>query len=357
MGRFLLYHPLLWVLALSSCLSDGSLKRPYEGYSPREKGDGWEISSPEKELMDHDLLNQAFQLVYSENRFLMAKSLLVARHGKLVAEAYPSNPDDIDKIENIQSCTKTITSMVTGIAMQNGLLDSVGQKLSDIYPEHFINVPDKEEITLEHALTMRTGLEFNNDTYTLGLYQSTGSSVEFVLSKDVLYQPGQVFHYNDGSPHLVSAAIGKKAGTSMGAYAGQHLFKPLGINEWQWEEAKDGVTFGAFSLYLKPRDMLKIGQLLLNKGLWNGTRVVDSTWISEATAIRSTANFNTASYGYYFWIFPAEGAFAAEGHGGQIIYVVPQKELVIVYSAWGYTSSMLWDQYTELTDLIISSCE
>ena len=348
---------ILLVAGLTSCLHDGELKLENNGFVPVNKSDNWVISTPENENMDAGLLNKAYDLVYDDRRFLMARSLLVIRNGKLVAEAYPYDPADIDRIHNIQSCTKTFTSLMAGIALQKGHLDSLTQKLSDIYPGHFTGFEDKEDITLYDALSMRTGLEFNNDTNTLGLYQTEESSVEFVLSKDKLYEPGTVFHYNDGSPHLVSGAIQQGSGQSLGDYAGINLFEPLGIEEWMWEEASDGVTFGAFSLFLKPRDMAKVGQLLINKGMWDGQQLIDSIWIKKATDIQGSANFNGASYGLYFWVFPSYKGYAAEGHGGQILFVVPEKQLVIVYTAWPYTSSMLWDEYTNLVDLITASCK
>jgi len=96
---------------------------------------------------------------------------------------------------------------------------------------------------------------------------------------------------------------------------------------------------------------------MLDHGRWEGRQVVDSAWVAEAASVRSTANFNMASYGYYFWVFPSYPAFAAEGHGGQFIFVAPEQNLVIVYTAWGYTGIGLWDEFSGLADLIMSSCD
>jgi len=347
---------LVIILLVSSCLKDEPFKLKYQGFAPKQINDDWQISTPENEQMDRNTLELAYRLVYQDDRYVMARSLLVIRNGKLVAEAYPHDSADINQPYNIQSCTKTFTSILAGIALMNHVLDSVNQKLKDIYPEHFTQFPERQNITLRHALSMKTGLVFNNDEHTLELYKTDKSSVEFVLSLDKLYEPGLVFHYNDGAPQLVSAAIQKRAGKSLKDYAREVLFEPLNINDILWETAKDGVTFGAVSLFIKPRDMAKIGQLLLQNGRWGDRQIVDSTWIQEATQIQGTGNFNGASYGYYFWIFPSWGGFGAEGHGGQFIYVVPLKNLVVVYTAWPYTSGEFFDQYTELMDLIIGSC-
>jgi CubicO group peptidase (beta-lactamase class C family) len=334
-----------------------NFKLAYEGYTPQDIPGSLAVSTPGAQNMDSSLLDAAFRLIFDENRYIMARSLLVMRNGFLVAEAYPNDPADIDRINNIQSCTKSFTSILAGIALKRGDIDSVNQKLSDIYPEHFTGCPEKSAITLRHALSMKVGLEFENESHTLELYREKKSTVDFVLSQYKLYEPGQVFHYNDGAPQLVSAAIQKRSGFSLGDYAEKYLFDPLGITDWTWEAAADGVTFGAFSLFLKPRDMIKVGLLLLQNGRWNGERILDSTWIQQITTVQGTGNFNGASYGLYFWIFPAYKGFAAEGHGGQVLFVIPDKNLVVVYTAFPYTSSLLWDHYTEFIDLILASCK
>lgn len=344
------------VVLLGSCMVDTPVKPEYRGFQPVNQNDSWLVSSPANENMDSALLESAFRLVYEENRFVMARSLLVLRNGKLVGEAYPHNPEDARQIQNIQSCTKSFTSILAGIALSKGLLDSVAQPLSTIYPENFGTHSDKKDITLEDALTMRTGIDFNDDKNTLDLYQGSGNSVDYVLSFPKMYPAGVVFHYHDGSPHLISAAIQKRYGKPLSSFADEFLFKPLQITEWKWEAAKDGITFGAFSLYMKPRDVAKFGQLLLNNGRWNGQQLVDSSWINKATQPRVNSDAQGASYGYYFWIYPAYPGYAAIGHGGQRIFVVPSKQLVVVYTAWPYTSDTLFDNFAELSDLIVKSC-
>ncbi len=339
-----------------SCLKDGPLKASYTGFEPVELNDGWEISSPEAEGMDVRLVEKAFRLMYEEHRYPMARSLLVLRNGKIVAEAYPNDPDDIERIQNIQSCTKSFTSILAGIALSNGILDSLDQTFYEIYPEHFDDDTAKREITLRHALCMQTGLEFDDSDHTLELYRSSGSSVEYVLSKRRIYEPGVVFHYNDGAPHLVSAAIQKLHGRPMDEFADEFLFAPLGITDWKWEHSKDGVSFGAFSLFLKPRDIARFGELLLDNGMWKSQQIVDSSWISEASHSWVNAGGDGASYGYYFWIFPGYGGYSAVGHGGQRIFVLPDRRLVVVYTAWPYTSDLFFDDLSEVLDLLVGSC-
>jgi CubicO group peptidase (beta-lactamase class C family) len=135
------------------------------------------------------------------------------------------------------------------------------------------------------------------------------------------------------------------------------LFKPLGIKEWKWESANDGITFGAFSLFMKPRDLAKFGQLLLQNGKWGNQQIVDSLWIAKATEPIVTTEGPGPSYGFYFWVYPAYEGYAAAGHGGQFIFIVPSKNLVVIYTAWPYTSSDMFDNFGELADLILESCK
>jgi CubicO group peptidase (beta-lactamase class C family) len=343
-------------LFLSSCLNDDQVKLNYTGFQPVNQNDGWIVSTPGNENIDNELLDMAYRLVYKENRFVMARSLIVLRNGRLVGEAYPHDLADGRQIQNLQSCTKSFTSVLTGIAFSKGLLDSVTQALSSIYPEHFVAHADKKDITLQDALTMRAGIDFNDGDHTIDLYQTSGSSVEFVLSRPKNFPSGTVFHYNDGAPQFVSEAIQKRSGKTLSEFADEYLFTPLQIAEWKWESAKDGVTFGAFSLSLKPRDAARFGQLLLNDGKWNGQQLVDSSWIANASRPLVTSDSYGASYGYYFWVYPAYPAYAAIGHGGQQIFVMPSKNLVIVYTAWPYTSGEMFDDFKELSDLIVKSC-
>lgn len=342
---------------LNACMEEDSVKLPYSGYVPIELSDGWTTASPESENMTSGLIDRAYRLLYENDRFVMARSLLVFRNGRLVAEAYPHDPADRDVMQNIQSCTKSFTSICAGIALGEGLFSSVNEPLKDIMPGEFAAFPAMGDITLRDALTMRTGIDFNNSEHTLDLYETEESSVRLVLEQNKKHDAGLVFHYHDGAPQLVSAALQTRAGMTLEEYAAQKLFAPLGITGWKWEQARDGRTFGAFSLFLTPRDCGRFGQMLLDNGRWGGVQVVDSAYVAEAASAISTAEGSGTQYGFYFWVYPSFGAFAAEGHGGQFIFVDPGKDLVIIYTAWPYTSSVLWDNFFELVDLVRAACE
>jgi CubicO group peptidase (beta-lactamase class C family) len=348
---------ILLILLFNACLKDEVIKLKYEGFAPVEINGDWEISTPEVENMNRELLNKAFELVYNENRFVMAQSLLVFRNGKLVAEAYPSDKNDISRLNNIQSITKSVTSMMVGVALEQNLLETVDEKLYDIYPNLFDDDVIKREITISDALTMRSGLKFDNDKHSKKLYSISSNSTRYVLSLARGSQPGTIVNYSDGDPHLISKAIEVKSGKSLAEFADENVFQKMGIDNWQWEAAKDGSNFGAFSLFLKPRDLGKIGQLLLNEGAWNNKQLIDSSFLKAAVSHQVNSNLNNQAYGYYLWLYPKWNAFAGIGHGGQFIFVAPDKNLVVVYTAWPYTGYDLWDDGEELMSIIYESCE
>lgn len=342
---------------ITSCLKDEPFKLPYSGFRPADIGDGWIISSPSAENIDSIKLDRAFRYIYREDEYYLVRSMIILRNGRIVGEAYPHDPDDIDQIQNIKSDTKSFTGILACLALQNGILDSVNQRLSDIYPECFVIHQDKKDITIDDALTMRTGCsgEIENSGYERFF---TDNSVEYSLSSPWAYSPGSRFYYSDANPQLISYAIQKRYGKSMSEFAGKYLFEPLGIDDWYWQAAKDGVTFGASNLNLKPRDMAKFGQMLLQLGRWQNKQIVDSVWVHEATRPHYV---NTGwAYGYYFWIYPDENVFWAAGHGGQTIMVAPDKNLVIVVTAWPYVQdNEKWKDNFEfyLYKQVLESCK
>lgn len=348
---------LLLLCSLTACLQDQQFSLPYLGYTPLEQNDNWLLSTPAVEQMDSSLLEQAYELVYSDERFLMARSLLVFRNGKLVAEAYPNDLDDIKKSYPIQSCTQSITSILVGAALQQQLLDSIQTPLYNCYPNEFDTDSRKQTITIEDALKMQTGLAFDNSRQTKIWYETKGSSIGYILGQDYEFAAGTQTSYNDGAPHLVSAALSSQTKQPLTDFARQNLFTPLGIDNWQWEGAKDGITFGAFGLQLLPRDLGKIGQLLLQKGNWDNQQWIDSSYLAEATQVQTyLPTFATAPYGYYFWIIPQYHAYAMVGDGGQFVLVAPDQNLVVVYTAGAFTNPTFFDNRIELIDALIKSC-
>ena len=339
-------------LTISACLTDPDLKLPYEGFQPVQKNDGWVISTPQDEGFNENEIKAVYQDVYSEDLYPAIHSLLIVRNGKLVAEAYCRDKNEINLFHHIQSATKSITSILTGIAIDKGLIDSVNMPLYHFIPEYFDSDIRKRDITLHHVLTMETGLDFDNDNNTIELYNGSGSSLEFVLHKRLLFLPGSDWYYGDGNPQLLSGVIQKTSGMTEEAFAVENLFNPLGIKNYQWEKHADGLTFGAFGLWLLPRDMAKIGKLMQQNGIWEGEQIVSADWIARSTRLQSTHE----NYGYYWYPSDKTGAFYAEGHGGQYIYVLQDLHLVVVITADSDSSTKaLSSNFEELFDTILGA--
>jgi CubicO group peptidase (beta-lactamase class C family) len=343
-------------LLLFSCMEDELFKLDYEGFSPKEINDGWLLSTPEEENVSRTKLESVFDVVYREDRFRLIRSVIVARNGKIIAEVYPHDPNDIYKIQNVKSVTKSFTSILTGIALQHNYLESLSQTFSSIFPEYFAKYPEKEGIALGHALTMQTGLQYNDDEHGYHFYFSE-NIIDYILASPLNGPPGTKFFYCDDNPTLVSYAIQREYGKPLSEFADEFLLTPLGITEWKWEASKDGVNFGGSNFYLKPRDMVKFGQMLLQHGSWQNQQIVDSTWVAEATKAHYSEMY--WAYGYYFWVMNDLKAYDATGHGGQEIIIVPYKNLVVVVTAWPYITDTEWlrDNFcgTLLKD-IISAC-
>lgn len=341
----------LFLMIMNGCMKNESLNLPYAGYVPDSKNDSWIISDPETENMDNTMIEQVYIDFYDDDKYPTIQSLLIVRNGKLVAEGYCKNANDQNTPHNIKSATKSVTSILAGIMLDRGLLKSVDSKVYEYLPQYFTEDNMKRDITLRHVLTMETGLDFNDEIHTREMLYNKGSSLEFILQKELVFQPGTNWYYGDGNPQLISGIIQELTGNTEAEFADEALFGPLGITNYIWESTNDGLTLGSIGLWLTPRDMAKIGLLMANHGLWNGTELVSQSWVEESTRDRTSFS----NYGYY-WYPIEDKSFYAEGHGGQLIWVYPEYNLVVVITSDPYAKSWnLSEPYTDLFSGIINS--
>ncbi len=351
-------------LLIGGCLEDSKLKIDLN-MEPAALNDGWEISTPVDEGFDESALREAYNLFFSENDYVTGISLLVVRNGKLVSEGYCRNMNDRDVKRNIQSATKSFTSLVFGIARVMGYFDTLDLKLYDIIPEDFDANLNKRDITLHHLMTMKSGLEFNNDDFAKELHiDERKNQMKYILAKSLYAPPGTEYWYRDCDPQLLGGAILKQTTKTIEEIADEKLFGPIGITDYYWEKNVDGHNWAAQALYMRPRDMTKIGILVLNEGTWKGQQLVSEEWIEQSTSIQS--EFTGPGYGFYWWIYepdyprlPEVKAIAAEGSGGQMLLMVPEKELIIVMTSEPYTdgqTSLEWEFFF-LAEMIINSIQ
>ena len=206
-------------------------------------------------------------------------SLLVVRHGHIVAEAYYA-PFPAGMKHRINSSTKSVISSLIAIALKEGLLKSVDQPVLDFFPDRqFANVDErKKALTLRHLLDMTSGLQWDEPLsgYPKDFLDMERSPdwVRFVLDRPMVRDPGASFEYNSGNTHILSAILSKVTGRSALDYARERLFGPLGITDVFWRGDPQGNSAGGAGLYLQPRDMARLGQLWLHDGVWEGQRLL-----------------------------------------------------------------------------------
>lgn len=297
--------------------------------------------------MDTTILQQMTD--YIEANYTDIESVIISRNDSIILEQYFSGFDSSDK-HNIYSCTKSVTSALIGIAIDEGYLN-LGQKVLDFFPNKtFANVDSrKQNIAVEHLLEMRSGLEWDewstdymNSENPIHDMLDSPDWVQFVLDQPMSEEPGTSFTYNTGVSHILSAIIQQVTNVSTLFFAQEKLFEPLGIQvtEDDWLSSPKGVVWGGAYLHLTPREMLSFGKLYLNNGTWNGEQIISEEWIERSTRNYFHLSSRTA-YSYQWWIYPEYFnyfTYTAEGYLGQWITIIPDLDIVIVFTANSYNS-------------------
>lgn len=270
--------------------------------------------------MDPALLEQMMALI--DEQGFAYDSVLVVRHGTIVFEAY-RNGYDQDTKHHLQSTTKSFSSMLIGIALHEGFLSSVDQKLVDLLPNHTIANMDarKQRITLEHLLTMSDGMDWHELDYpytdarnTLGQMWASTDAVQHILDRPMAREPGEAWAYNSGTSILLGGILEEATGRDVLGFAHEYLFDPLGIDDVQWDRAPGGHYHTDGGLYLTPRDMARFGYLMLHGGTWDGQEIVSPDWVARSTESHYQASAGQG-YGYQWWTLDG-GIFAASASGG-----------------------------------------
>ncbi len=294
--------------------------------------DGWRTAAPEAQGMDAARLATIPDFLTQNRMDTATYSVLVARGGYLVYEAYFNGyqPADTDQVRSV---TKSVTSALVGIALERGDLPEIDVRVADVFPQIFANGAnaDKYDLSLRHLLLMRSGLEWNDgDALSLN---NRADQMQRILNLPLLHPPGQTWNYSTADSHLISGVFQTLTGRSLRDYADEYLFAPLGMTPGDWNTDYQGYNMGGMGLALSPRDMAKFGYLYLNNGVWAGQAVVPADWVALTTAPQdATVNW----YGYQWWrVLDDAGRekyplFAARGYAGDNIFVYPALDLVIV---------------------------
>lgn len=293
------------------------------------------------------------------------QGLAVARNGVIVAEEYYSDAGALPDTDlHVMSVTKSISSTLVGIAIEEGFIKSVDQTLSDFLGEEVDSMnPDLGEVTLHQLMTMTTGHEWHElgGVSEFGDFVSAPDQLIYVMAKPIVNLPGSVFNYSDGAAHLVSAVLSKATGMSASEFADQYLFGPMDLGNRFWYSDNRDFSYGGVGLCIGIHDMIKIGYLYLNHGSYNKVQIVPSDWIETATSFKiSTGNVIPflSDYGYYWWLGKAHGYdfVCANGYGGQFICIVKQLNLVVCSRSnyRGLSSAQAGENWYNILDIILN---
>lgn len=292
-------------------------------------------------------------------------SLLVVRHGKLAVEEYFTGVDerrgeaigvldfDADTLHDVRSVTKSVISMLFGIALGEQGVPDIDTPVLDQFPQYVdLRSPERMLIQLRDVLSMTSGLKWDESSYPYGDLRNSETAMDeahdpyrFVLEQPVVAGHGRQFRYNGGNTMLLSAVLKRCMKMPVEKYAEHVLFAPLGIERYEWIKYPSGEPVAASGLRLLPRDLAKLGLLYLNGGRWNGTQVVPESWVRDSLSPHATISNRPTGfqrYGYQWWLGTArvgKGSVswsAAVGWGGQRILIVPSMDLVVVLTAGLY---------------------
>jgi CubicO group peptidase (beta-lactamase class C family) len=273
-------------------------------------------------------------------------SLLVSRRGEVIFERY-YNGTHRDRLANIKSASKSVISALVGIALDRRLIPEVRTPVVTYFPE-LARDPDarKRDITIEHLLAMRPGLEgTSNRNY--GAWVTSRNWVRHALARPMFAAPGEEMEYSTGNTHLLSAILTQATGKSTWQFANEVLARPLGFPLAQWPRDPQGIYFGGNDMLMTPRQMLAFGELYLHGGIVNGQRVIPSRWIEQSCQGRSRNRrpgnpgpnadgfvdpMRDRQYGYGWWVYEIGGVETcfAWGFGGQYVFLFPKLDLVVV---------------------------
>jgi CubicO group peptidase (beta-lactamase class C family) len=229
-----------------------------------------------------------------------------------------------------------VLSALVGIAIDKGDLPGLDTRVLDFFPGYEIAHldADKRAMTLGHLLTMSAGLK-TEDSYLydwvgLGRMRASHDWAQYVLDLPVVTEPGTRFEYSNCVSQLIAIILQDATGQSVEAYAREHLFEPIGIVDYTWQGSRPDDSWGYSGLSLHPLDMARLGYLYLRGGEWDGVQVVPADWVQSSTSPQITAGTLADSYGYQWWV--GTDMFMMQGHGGQFVYVLPTRDLVVVFT-------------------------
>jgi CubicO group peptidase (beta-lactamase class C family) len=336
---------------------------PAECGAPAAMSDDWPVSPPAQQGLDPELIC-ATGPGLAKRTEAAPHGVVVVRHGALVYEQYFAGedmygyvvPHNANTLHDIASITKGVVALLIGIAFDRGWLSDLDAPIVSFFPEYAdLRTPEKDRITLRHLLAMTSGLDWPERAISIDNWanivrqgRSASDPYRFVLARPVETTPGTAWNYNSGGVWLLGLILRKVSGQPIEEFAKEALLEPLGIQDEVLDRVPNGDAATSGGLRLRPRDLAKLGQLVLDGGVWHGRQIVSASWIKQMIAPQSPRRwwFSFArSYGYLWW----QGQsligdhdiewVGALGRGGQRLYVVPTLNLVVAVTAGLYKAN------------------
>ena len=313
-------------------------------YAPLPIND-WKISTPKEQGLDPMIVAE---LYYNAKKLETIYSLLIVKNGYLIAEGY-FNDGSVKQKNILASVTKSYTSALVGIALEQRLLSNIDQKMLDFFPElaSKISDPRKQKITLRNLIEMRAGYPWEKTHADLinGLF--SGHHYPHLIEEFPLVSgPGNRFHYSNMTSNWIGLIIARSSGMSLKAYAEKNLFTRLGMKVGKWIQDAEGNNIGCGGLHLSARDAAKFGFLYLNNGKFNGNQIVPENWVKDSLQTYSVnegpkkkvGHFHDIGYGYHWWSAKINNHRInfAWGHGGQLIVLLDHLNMAVVTAAYPY---------------------
>ncbi|MCS7463403.1 beta-lactamase family protein [Paenibacillus doosanensis] len=322
--------------------SDSRMVRSLSRINPPDywPTEGWRTASPEERGMDSAVIADMVDQLKHHN----VHSFVLIRDGYLVAEGY--NKDwDAGKLHPMFSVTKSFTSALVGMALEQKVIRDLNQPMKDFIPE-IAGDSRKARIKVSELLSMISGIDWDNTGERSSLEMTEAPNWgEYIWSRPMAHEPGTAFKYSNGDAHLLSILTQRAFGFPLSAFAKINLFDPLGITSVIWNQDPQGHLIGSWGLKLTPRDMAKLGFLYLHKGRWENYQLLRPEWVEESVQLQGTQLYDDGTeggFGYLWWLKPIVSetnrtwhrqAFYAAGSGGQRIFVVPDLNLVMAMTA------------------------
>ena len=330
---------------------------------PIDLNDGWEIGKVDEHALGTHHLMRLIDSVKSY-RLVNTNGIVIAKQGKLIFESY-FNGFNSEIPHDLRSASKSISSAIIGIALDDNIIKSVDENLNDFLSVEILDTADpKGHVSLKNLLTMSSGLDVNN-LASEGYYQDSrnpDSWLETVMKSPVVHNPGTYSDYGSANPFLLGVCLNERLSTSMDIYIHEKLFEPLGITNYILQTDDTQVTpyFGG-GWFLTPRDMLKFGQLFLDNGVWKGSQLISQDWVQESTGkhVRLQDVSDKNEYGYQWWHDRYEvndqiiQTIEARGAGGQFIFIIPQLEVVVAITSGNFRNGLGNQPRTILQDYIL----